>query len=233
MSRVRHWLGLALLLPAFAANAQDALRPAVRTELWAAVAMQGRLPGFLKDRLGDTYRRIRVRNELGYRSADVFFAGRQTYLDVNLRYKISDLVNVAYEHRFASRTDAAGIQHRSIVQAQVGKAFERWEPDYRFIYQHSYIDWGDQREVFRNRFALGYNFSNWKLDPQLAVEFFTWASNKGLSYFGTRWSLGTEYKLGKAHGIGLSLLNDRERDKAWPTHRWIWSFTYSLNFRDL
>lgn len=231
--RLRGSLIALALLACTGSYAQEVLRPAVRQEMWAAVAVQGRLPGFLKDALGDHYKRIRLRNEVGYRSADVFFAGRQTYLDVNLRYKISELVSVAFEHRFAARASDVGIQNRSIVQAQLAKTFTRVETDYRFIYQHSYIEWGDQREVFRNRFQLGYNFKNWKLDPQLSVEFFTWAGNKGLSYFGTRWSMGTEYNFNKAHSIGLSLLNDRERDKAWPTQRWIWSFTYALNLRDL
>lgn len=221
------------LLACTASFAQEVLRPAVRQEYWLAAAMQGRLPAFLKDPLGDAYRKLRVRNEIGYRSADVFFAGKQTYLDVNLRYKISDLVSVAYEHRFAVRGNETGLRQRSIVQAQLTKTFTRIDVDYRFIYQHSYIEWGDQREVFRNRFQLGYNFKNWKLDPQIGVEFFTWAGNKGLSYFGTRWALGTEYTLSKAHSLGLSLIHDRERDIAWPTRRWIWSFTYNLNLRDL
>ena len=231
--RLRGSLIALALLACTAAHAQDVLRPAVRQEYWIAAAVQGRLPGFLKDPLGDMYKRLRLRSELGYRSADVFFAGKQTYLDVNLRYKISDLLSVAYEHRFAFRTSDVGVQQRSIFQAQLTKTFTRIETDYRFIYQHSYIEWGEQREVFRNRFQLGYNFSNWKLDPQLGVEFFTWAGNKGLAYFGTRWSLGTSYTINKAHSLGLSLIHDRERDIAWPTRRWIWSFTYALNLRDL
>lgn len=231
--RFRGPLLLSVVLACAGAQAQEVLRPAVRQELWAAAAMQGRLPVFMKDLMGDSYKRVRLRNELGYRSADVFFAGKQTYLDVNLRYKISDLLSVAYEHRFASRSNATGIQNRSIVQADLAKTFTRVETGYRFIYQHSYIEWGDRREVFRNRFQLGYNFKNWKLDPQLSVEFFTWAGNKGLSHFGTRWALGTEYAFSKAHSLGLSLLHDRERDIAWPTRRWIWSVTYSLNLRDL
>ena len=222
-----------LVLCCAAVHAQDPLRPAVRQEYWASAAVQGRLPGFFKGILGDSYKRIRMRNELGYRSADVFFAGRQTYLDVNLRYKVSDLLSVAYEHRFATRANADGIRHRSIVQAQLTKDFDRWRTDYRFIYQHSYIEWGDQREVFRNRFQVGYNLKNWKFDPQVGVEFFTWVGNKGVSYFGTRWSFGTEYELSKEHSLFLDLIHDRERDIAWPTHRWIWSFTYALNLRDL
>ena len=107
-----------LVLCCAAVHSQEPLRPAVRQEYWASAAVQGRLPGFFKGILGDSYKRIRMRNELGYRSSDVFFAGRQTYLDVNLRYKISDLLSVAYEHRFATRSSAVGLQHRSIVQAQ-------------------------------------------------------------------------------------------------------------------
>ncbi|HRH39009.1 MAG TPA: hypothetical protein PK760_11715, partial [Flavobacteriales bacterium] len=65
------------------------------------------------------------------------------------------------------------------------------------------------------------------------LEFFTWLSNKGVSYFGTRWQVNTTYQLNKANALTFALLHDRERDVAWPTHRWIWSFTYALNLREL
>lgn len=211
--------------------AQERLRPATRQELWASFAVQGGAPNFLTDMIGNVRAdRLRFGAELGYRSADVFFAGKQVYLDMSARYKFSDLLSVGVEHRIASRATGS-IQQRSIVQAMLRKEFGRFNADYRFIYQHSCIEWGDQREVFRNRFDLGYNIKGWKLDPEFGVEFFSWLSNKGLSYFGTRYHFGTQVSLGKGHSLGLNLIHDRERDVAYPTHRWIWSAGYSLNLR--
>ena len=211
--------------------AQERLRPATRQELWASFAVQGGAPNVLYDLLGNVRaERLRFGAELGYRSADVFFAGKQVYLDMNARYKFSDLLSVGVEHRVASRSTGS-IQQRSIVQAMLRKEFGRFKADYRFIYQHSYIEWGDQREVFRNRFDLAYNIKGWKLDPEFGVEFFSWLGNKGFSYFGTRYHFGTEVSLGKGHALGLNLIHDRERDVAYPTHRWIWSVGYTMNLR--
>lgn len=231
--RLRAPLLLVMLALPLLLAAQEALRPAQRSELWAAAAMTGRLPLFLKNALGDSYKHFRVRNELGYRSTDAFFAGRQFYLDMNLRYRLAKNVHLAYEHRFAKRPNEAGLRNRSIVQLEIEKGLGRFDLGYRGLWQHGYIDWGGQREVFRNKFEATYRFRNWKLDPRMSVEFFNWASNKGWSYFGTRWQFGTEYKLSKAQSISLALVHDRERDIAWPTYRWITSITYSIDLRDL
>lgn len=221
------------LMASACAFAQEPLRPEQRQELWLSGAVTTRLPYTLRSPLGNHYKRIRVRSELGYRSSDVFFAGRQVFLDVNMRYRAAKWLTLAYEHRFAARTGRPGLRQRSILQAEAERTFGRTTANYRFIYQHNYVDWGGQREVFRNRVQLGYDFKKWKLDPEVSVEFFTWAGNKGLSYFGTRWQLGTQYKLSKGHAVTAALVHDRERDKAWPTHRWITSITYTLNLRDL
>lgn len=230
---VRYLLAMMACLPAMLGRAQDALRPDTRQEVWASAAVQGRLPVFLKDVLGGAYKDLRVRSELGYRSTDAFFAGRQVFLDVNLRYRLSKGVALAFEHRFAKRTAADGLRHRSIVQLELDHSIGRFTGAYRGLWQHGYVPFGEQREVFRNRFELAYDIRKWKLDPEVSVEFFNWARNKGWSYFGTRYRLGTQYRLSKAHSISLALVHDRERDIAWPTHRWITSVTYTLNLRQL
>jgi hypothetical protein len=230
--RQRFLVVLAAALP-LAAAAQEALRPAQRDEVWLAGAVQGRLPVFLKDKLGSAYKNFRFRSELGYRSTDAFFLGRQAYLDVNLRYRLDKGVAIAVEHRFAKRAATDGLRHRSIVQLELDRSVGRFSLGYRGLWQHSYIAFGGKREVFRNRFELGYDFPKWKLDPEVSVEFFNWARPEGWSYFGTRYRLGTQYRITKAHAIGLDLIHDRERDRAWPTHRWITSVTYTLNLRQL
>lgn len=213
--------------------AQEPLRPAQRQEIWVSAALSSRLPEAWRGPLGRHYKKIRVRGELGYRSADTFFAGRQIFLDVNVRYKAAKWLFLAFEHRFAGRTGDPGLRNRSILQAEAQKAMGRLTAEYRFIYQHSYVEWTGQREVLRNRLQLNLDIKKWKLDPELSVELFSWAGYKGLSYFGTRWQLGTQIGLAKGHALTLAMVHDRERDIAWPTHRWIGSFTYAVSLREL
>ena len=233
MSVTRVGLLLAVLLAAWTCAAQEPLRPAQRQELWVSAAISSRLPEGLRGTLGRSYKKVRLRGELGYRSADTFFAGRQLFLDVNARYKASRWLALAVEHRFAGRTGEPGLRNRTIVQAEAQKSAGRLSAEYRFIYQHSYVERTGQREVFRNRFQLGLDIKKWKFDPELSVELFTWAGYKGWSYFGTRWQLGTQVKLAKDHALTMALVHDRERDIAWPTHRWIGSLTYSMTLREL
>lgn len=211
--------------------AQERLRPESRQELWTSVGLQGGAPkpicGLFEDSFCD---RLRFGAELGYRSADVFFAGRQVYLDLKGSYKLNGPLSVGFEHRFAARGQQP-LEQRTIVELRFKEKIDRLNFSYRFNYQHSYIEWGDQREVLRNRFDLGYDIKKWKLDPEVGVEFFTWLGNKGVSYFGTRYHIGTEWSPAKGHTIGLQLLHDRERDVAWPRYRWIWSVSYEVNLR--
>lgn len=213
--------------------AQEPLRPVARQELWVSAAFSTRLPEAWRGALGQHYKKIRVRGELGYRSADTFFAGRQVFLDVNARYKAATWLFLALEHRFAGRTGDPGMRNRSIMQAEARKDLGRLTTEYRFIYQHSYIERTGQREVLRHRLQLGLDIKKWKLDPELSVELFTWAGYRGWSCFGTRWQLGTQVSLAKGHALTLALVHDRERDIAWPTHRWIGSFTYAMSLNEL
>jgi hypothetical protein len=230
---VRRALLIGTAFWAVSALAQEPLRPATRQEWWLSAAVQGRLPGFLAGPLGDSYKRFRLRGELGYRSTDVFYEGRQSFLDINLRYKAAKWLALAYEHRFAMRGDGSGIRNRSIVQAEAQRDWGRFTLAYRTIYQHSYIDWGGKRDVLRNRLQAQWNIKGWKLDPQFSAEAFTWAGYQGLLWFGTRYQLTTTYDLNKANSLTFGIIHDRERGMAWPTHRWIGTVTYSLNLREL
>jgi len=225
---MRHLL-LALLLLPLAALAQEPPRPEQRQELWTSLGVKGRVPAFLHPIIGDDIiRNLRLSGELGYRSADAFFAGRQVYTDLGAKYKLSDLVSVGLEHRIAFRPDGS-TRNRSGLQVDLSHAIDRLELGYRLNYQHNYLEWGDQREVFRNRFEVGYDLPKWKLDPVFSVEFFTWAGYRGLSYFGTRYKLGTEWSPGKGQTLQVAITYDRERDVAWPTYRTILSLGYVVN----
>lgn len=215
----------------FLCVAQERLRPDTRQELWVSAAVQGGAPKPICNLFEDSFcDRLRFGAELGYRSADVFFAGRQVYLDLKGSFKLNGPLSVGFEHRFAARGQQP-MEQRTILELRFKESFDRLNLSYRFNYQHSYIEWGDQREVLRNRFDLGYDIKKWKLDPTSGVEFFTWLSNKGVSYFGTRYRVGTEWSPARGHTLGLELIHDRERDVAWPSYRWIWSVSYEINLR--
>lgn len=229
MLRTSFWPFLVMaLLSGLQAIAQEPLRPETRQELWTSIGVRGKVPAFLHPIVSDeVIRRLRFSGDLGYRSADVFFAGRQIYLDLGARYKLKDWLNVGAEFRNAHRPDGT-VRNRLGLMADLSHDVERFALGYRFTYQHNFLEWGQVREVFRNRFELGYNIPKWKLDPAFSVEFFTWAGNKGLSYFGTRYKLGTEWSPGKGQALNLALIYDRQRDVAWPVYRLIYSVDYVI-----
>jgi hypothetical protein len=222
-----------LVLAGLEASAQERARPVTSEEIWTSISFRGRPPKFFNDIIGkETRKRFRLAGELGYRSADVFFAGRQIYFDGNIRYRVNDLLSIGAEHRYAHRPGRDDRQ-RSALQVYLSHNIGRLSLGHRFIYQHNYREFGRLRELFRNRFLVEYNFRKWKLDPYFTTEFFTWVNPQGLNYIGTRYKLGTGWSPWDGHSIGVALVHDRERDIAWPDQRWIMAIDYGLNFRRL
>jgi hypothetical protein len=220
-----------LLLPPCTLWAQERTLPEQQQELWASFGLKGQLPAVFADMIGEEARkRIRLGAELGYRSTDAFFAGRQIYLDLDMRYKVSKLVDIGIEQRFAYLPDSKNRQ-RTGLKVMVSETFDRLTVGYRFSYQHNYREWGEVREVFRNRFEAAYDIPKFQLDPEFSAEFFTWAGNQGWLYFGTRYQLGTTWSPTKGHDLGIALVHDRERGVAWPVYRWIYSLSYSIDLR--
>ncbi len=211
-------------------RAQERTRPEITQELWASFGLQGRAT-VLQGILGkDIAKRIRTNAELGYRSTDAFFAGRQVYLDLGAGYKLSDHVTVGGEFRYAYRTDAADRQ-RLCALFEYSTTADRLELGYRFDYQHNFRPFGEVREVLRNKFIAGYNIPKFKLDPKFSVEFFQWAGHQGLIYFGTRYKLGTEWSPRKGHSLGFGVVHDRERMVYAPIYRVIAVIDYTINLR--
>jgi hypothetical protein len=230
---MRAWpLALFLALPALT-HGQERAKPLLQEELWSSAAVQGHLPSFLLGILSDeAYKKLRLSAEVGYRSADTFFAGRQVYTDLSARYKVSKHVSLTAEHRIAFRPSES-TRHRTGVQANLGTKWKRFDLGYRLNYQHNYRDFGEQREILRNRFGAAYDIKKFKLDPEVTAEFFTWMGHQGWNYIGTRYSIGTQWAMSKAHTFGLSVVHDREYGIAWPTYRWIYSLSYTLDLREL
>ena len=92
MLRTSFWPFLVMaLLSGLQAIAQEPLRPETRQELWTSIGVRGKVPAFLHPIVSDeVIRRLRFSGDLGYRSADVFLAGRQIYLDLGARYTLKD-----------------------------------------------------------------------------------------------------------------------------------------------
>jgi hypothetical protein len=229
MLAVRSLLLFVLFAPA-GLLAQERARPELRQEFWMSVGVTGR-PSFLKDLLDkSTVKRIKTAGELGYRSADSFFAGKQVYLDLGAKYELSDHFTVGSEVRYAYRSDN-GDRQRACALLQYQTKWERFDFGYRFDYQHNFRPIGEAREILRNKFSAGYNIRKFKLDPQFSVEFFQWAGYQGLLYFGTRYKLGTEWSPSKGHTFGLGIMHDRERAVYAPTYRFMLAVDYTLNLR--
>ena len=99
--------------------------PDQQQQLWASFGLKGQLPSVFDDMIGEKARkRIRLGAEVGYRSTDAFFAGRQVYLDLEMRYKVSKLVDIGIEQRFAYLPDSKNRQ-RTGLKVMVSETFDR------------------------------------------------------------------------------------------------------------
>ena len=213
--------------------AQERAQPSRAEEVWTSFAFSGRPPKFFNDIIGKgTRKRFGLGGEIGYRTADVFFAGRQIYFDGEIGYDLTDIIEIGVEHRYAYRPDNSDRQ-RSQLKFQIGDRIARFDLSWRSIFQHSWHEYGLERDNSRNRFSIEYDIPKWKLDPEFRVEFFTTWLPEGLDYIGTRYQLGTEWSPWSGHGLSVAVIHDRERNVARPDHRWIISFEYSINIRKI
>ncbi len=228
-----HSILWAFLLASASVFGQEAARPVVSDEVWTSFSFKGRPPKFFNDLIGkSTRKRFGLGGELGYRTNDVFFAGRQLYFDGELNFDLTDLIEVGLEHRYAYRPNGSDRQ-RSQLKFQISERMARFDLSFRSIFQHSWHELGEERDNLRNRFSAEYDIPGWKLDPKFRVEFFTALLPAGLDHIGTRYQLGTEWSPWRGHGLGVAVVHDRERNVAWPDHRWIMSFEYSINIRKI
>lgn len=212
------------------AKAQDApLRPTVDSELWSSLTVRWK-PIKADNRLvaPSISRKLQATAELGYRSADQFFAGRQFYIDLGGRYRLNKRISLAAEHRYAARTGNDDRQ-RTSIQGTYSHSWERFDFQYRLRLQHAFSDPGSERTFARNRFSVAYNIRKWKLDPEFSLESFTWAGHRGIWHRGFRYSIGTDWSPWKGHRISYKLVHDREYGRAWPEFRFIHSIGWTIN----
>lgn len=219
------------LLPLWAVAQEPALKPSTQQELWLSFGLEGRAPKFLKDAMGAQYKRIRWNSELGYRSGDNFFSGKQLYGDLGLRYKVTEWLSLATEYRYSMRPQSSDRQRLSF-QARAKHTIGRFDLGYRGAYQVTYLSRDRTRPLLRNRFSVDYQISNWKLDPEFSVEFYTGIDDPSGAYLlGTRYKLGTTWKPRRGYSISPAILYDREGRVKNPGNRVIWSIDLGIDLR--
>lgn len=231
MHVLRRSCTLLLMLLALGTVAQERspLRPRLLSEAWGSIGVQFRpFRNTTRVKEPDFNKRFRMGAELGYRSDENLSGGRQLYLDLGARYKFHDLLRVSLEHRFSFRGADRPNSQRTSVQVQSSRELGRFVVEYRCRYQHEYLDPGEVRDQLRNRIGLVYDIRKWKLDPEVSAEFFTWAGNLGWRYIGTRYSIGTTWRPGKKHEVGIAVMHDRERYVYAPSYRFIYALSYTL-----
>ncbi len=222
---------LLAVLPIWASAQEPSLTPPTRQELWVSMGVAGRAPKFLEKPLGDHYKRIRLSGELGYRSDDSFFAGKQVYTDLAARYKLTKWLSLATEYRYAVRIGSSD-RHRIAFQARLDHSFGRFDLEYRGGYQMTFLDSDRQRNLVRNKFSVEYRIPNWKLDPELSVEFFTRTNDpEGWYLTGTRYKLGTSWSPRKGYSIGPAILYSKDGMVSYPENRVIWSVDLGIDLR--
>ena len=212
--------------------AQETTRPTVSNGVWLSAQVRGNVPWALGRALGKYNRNIRLSGELGHRSADNFFAGRQIYLETGLRYKLNKTFDIGGEYRYADRGPSRTNRHRLQLSASADRSFGRLDLSYRLVHQWTYRKHDTTTRFIRNRLGFEFNIPNWKLDPEFSVEFFTRTDDpRGWNYDGSRYRFGTKYKINDKHSLDATLIYDRDEFVAWPTRRIILSLGYVMDLR--
>lgn len=234
---MRHASGhlcLVLLLTPVLANAQErsTLRADLDQQSWLGVKVEGR-PFKEPSRLyiPQVFKRLRAFGEVGYRSGENLGGARQIFLEGGMRYKVFDWLRVGMEHRHSFRGPTRKDRDRTTLFAVSRTSLGRFTVDHRLRLQHEYRPRGAERDQIRNRFGIAYDIRKWKLDPEVSVEFFTLAHYQGWAHIGTRYTLGTAWRIAKGHEIDMAVIHDREHGVFAPTHRFIYSVGYTLSLR--
>jgi len=230
MNLCRSLAGLFLLVVMpVAAQERSPLRPRILHEAWGSVGLQLRpFRNTARVKEPEFNKRFRAGAEVGYRSDENLTGGKQVYLDLGVRYKFNDLLRVTLEHRLSFRgADAANTQ-RTSFQLQSAREMGRFVLENRLRYQREHLPPGEVRDQVRERVGLLYDIRGWKLDPEASVELFIWTGHLGWRHIGTRYSMGTTWRPGGRHEVGIAVMHDRERYVYAPDYRFIYSLSYTL-----
>lgn len=117
-----------------------------------------------------------------------------------------------YENHFRYQIDA-GYKHK----------LNKFSLKYRFRYQNKNelgvsVEEGDEvKQYLRFKTALGYNISDWKLDPKLSFEVYKQLDVEGDGFNKLRWTLSTGYKFKKMGELKLFYRIEKELNVSIPS----------------
>lgn len=89
------------------------------------------------------------------------------------------------------------------------------------------------KQTLRFKTSLEYNFSNWKLDPEISAEIFNRFGKEAENEFSKyRLTFGTEYKLKKIGTIGVFYRFQKELNEEFPETTNIIGLKYTYTFKN-
>ncbi len=230
-------LRIALLLACVAglqrAYAQDSspLKPRQTAEFWLSSSVD--MKPFSK-KSGQVYehkffKKFRLSGELGYRGNENLFNGKVVYTVLGMRYRFNKHVRLMLENRYNMRGATGTNSFRNDLQLDLTTERGRFRFGYRFTGQHEYIAITRFPNILRNRAAVEYNIRKSPFTPYIAAESFSVVSYQGNMLIGMRYTLGTQWSLGKDRSLDLGIRHDREINLYDPTYRWIFALSYDLS----
>lgn len=208
-------------------------KPERDLELWTSLAVETR-PFAVKGRPEYGFRKnFRTAFETGYRSNENLGNGKSFYTNLSLRYRAFKWLRVGMDHRYNIRDKYSSNSYRLDGSLQFQGEWKRFEGSFRTIFQHEFIPVYRLRDVWRNRFAIGWRTKKFPIDPYVSCETFTGIWYKGNYFAGVRYDLGAQWELGKEKNstVELILRHDREIGVRAPLYRTIISVAYEYYWK--
>lgn len=209
--------------------AQDGGYSPIRSnQVWLSASVNLR-PFKELDTRSDFLKKIKSSVELGYRSEDFFGQTNSLYTDISFRRKINDWLRGGIEYRFALKDSDSRNSSRLQFFVTSSKEIGQFDLDYKGRYQRKFVSVTKERHVLRNRISLTYRTPNFRINPKLSAEAFTWFRYTGTQFAGMRYSLSGNVNLPNGQELDIGIKHDREIGVYEPTYRLIFSVAYSYD----
>lgn len=221
-------LGLALCLFAASFAQDNSTTEVVRDfEAWTAAELNYKFN-----------KKLRIGLQQQLRLKDDANTVDQYFTHLNLRYKLAKGLYVTPALRFIRENDDQG-------KIQGYENHLRWQTDltykhdvsrlalrYRMRYQsRQELQVEDENNTaFRLKVGSEYNIKDWKLDPDMALEFFNNLDGDN-EWYRLRWTLGSEYSFDKAGDLGLYYRIEQDLIGANPKTTYILFLKYGYTIK--
>jgi len=227
-------LGVFALPLARPAHAQDGPehQPEKDLEAWFSAALETKPftdgSGEARSKFAENFR---VSMEAGYRSNENLGFGKQTYVELGLRHRITEWLRVGtagrYTHRDKYSNDTYRLEFNAVASMKPG----RFDLSYRPTWQHEFIPAYRVRTFLRNKVEVQYNIKGLPLNPFVSAESFTALYYKDNFLAGMRYDAGVQWSISKDHTLDLMLRHDREIGVEAPKYRTIINMAYEYYWR--